>query len=727
MGNAPPVIPGSVVSRTNGRISFATFEVDLSAGELRKSGVKIKLHAQPFAVLAMLLERPGQVVTREEIQQKLWASDTFVDFEHGLNKAINKVREALSDDAGNPRYIETLPRRGYRFIAPVVGGQREVESNADVKQASTLPSVTSDSPAAKKQLKWRMMLGAFAVLLLLVAVGLVVRSRLYHPPSTPFQKFTVTRITNSGKAFSGAISLDGRYIASVLEENGTQSLWLRSLPTGSDTQIIPPTTLQYDQLAFSPDGNYIYFRIRQGTNLDSYDLYRCPVLGGNSQLIVKDLASYAFSPEGQRIAYVRLNYPENGKYRILTASLEGENETVWQVASTVEQPNFMAWSTKGDQIYFSTYARDIGVSAIEVLDLATGKSHHLATFKNTRICEIQEAPDGRGLFATYWNANRWQLGFLRSTGGNIEPIHQDLNSCGDLTLSSDGRALATVYTKYPSTLHVLSKAGSGFREPLPVLSQSVNDVTSLNWSADGNLLIGKADLLLKMQPDGKKQTPILKDPPPFGVSSCGTDYLVLVGNVGTRWQNIWRINADGSGPMPLPSGWTDYAPACSPDQKWLYYVEGPTRRLLRMSLDGSGEAEVISHVPPDRYVMGHMMISPDGKTLAAAVEKPPKGMIDIAVFEVGSSSPPRILAAGISSDTIDLQSMHEGNSVAYVERSDGVDNLWVNRLDGSAPSQITDFKSDQIWAFSFSPDGKRLAILRGHRESDVVLLQESNR
>lgn len=108
------------VSQNNNRIArFGLFELDLSAGELRKNGARLRLQGQPFQVLALLLERAGQVVTREELQQKLWASDTFVDFDHSLNTAINKVREALGDSASNPRYVETLARRGYRFIAPV--------------------------------------------------------------------------------------------------------------------------------------------------------------------------------------------------------------------------------------------------------------------------------------------------------------------------------------------------------------------------------------------------------------------------------------------------------------------------------------------------------------------------------------------------------------------------------------------------------------------------------
>jgi DNA-binding winged helix-turn-helix (wHTH) protein len=110
-----PETPGFTVLR------FGVFEVEVRAGEVRKQGVRIKLQEQPFHVLTQLLKRPGEVVTREELRAQLWQSDTFVDFDNGLNTSINKLREALGDSADNPRFIETLPRRGYRFIAPVTG------------------------------------------------------------------------------------------------------------------------------------------------------------------------------------------------------------------------------------------------------------------------------------------------------------------------------------------------------------------------------------------------------------------------------------------------------------------------------------------------------------------------------------------------------------------------------------------------------------------------------
>src|SRR5467141_5305465 len=106
-------------------VRFGPFEADLRAGELRKHGVKLKLVGQPFEVLAMLLECPGQLVTREELHARLWPTDTFVDFDHGLNAAVKRLRDALGDSAENPRFIETLARRGYRLLAPVNGAAHE--------------------------------------------------------------------------------------------------------------------------------------------------------------------------------------------------------------------------------------------------------------------------------------------------------------------------------------------------------------------------------------------------------------------------------------------------------------------------------------------------------------------------------------------------------------------------------------------------------------------------
>jgi cholera toxin transcriptional activator len=142
-----PVLHYVVVPQNKAKIvRFGVFEVDLSTGELRKSGVKMRLQGQPIQILTLLLDRPGDVVTREELRQKLWPSDTFVDFDHSVNTAINKVREALGDSASSPRYVETLARRGYRFIAPVENGARDGSSSAAASNPSQPEASTSLHP-----------------------------------------------------------------------------------------------------------------------------------------------------------------------------------------------------------------------------------------------------------------------------------------------------------------------------------------------------------------------------------------------------------------------------------------------------------------------------------------------------------------------------------------------------------------------------------------------------
>jgi len=151
-------------------------------------------------------------------------------------------------------------------------------------QSTAQPSQTSSSAviAAAKQHKWGIVAGVFAVLILLAAAGFGVYSLLHRPAPTPLQKFTVMQVTNSGKAVRAAISPDGKYVLSVMDDNGMQSLWLRNVPTGSDTQVIPPSASEYESLAFSPDGNYIYFRkVPQTTMGNASNLYRSPVLGGH--------------------------------------------------------------------------------------------------------------------------------------------------------------------------------------------------------------------------------------------------------------------------------------------------------------------------------------------------------------------------------------------------------------------------------------------------------------
>src|SRR5208282_5066384 len=182
-------------------IRFGVFEVDLRAGELRRSGSKVRLQDQPFQVLAFLLERPGQLVTREELHTHLWPADAFVDFDHGLNAAIKRLRDALGDSAENPRFVETLARRGYRFLAPVNHPRKEV------------PAAPANPPALvapTRSRRWPFGLAIAAVLLVGVTTGWHAGHR-----SAAAVRFAERRLTGNPEndpVLSGAISPDGKYL-----------------------------------------------------------------------------------------------------------------------------------------------------------------------------------------------------------------------------------------------------------------------------------------------------------------------------------------------------------------------------------------------------------------------------------------------------------------------------------------------------------------------------------
>jgi len=174
------------------QLRFSVFEVDLRTGELRKQGLKVKLHGQPFQVLAMLLERPGELVTREEIREKLWPGDTFIDFENSVNNSIKRVREALGDDAAAPRFIETLPRHGYRFIAPVVGADDGVSTVAPAPLPPTPVEAMSPSPRGtavtdrRDSRRWKVLVPAAVIL-----VAAAIEGTFYFR-----SRQTVTRLTD---------------------------------------------------------------------------------------------------------------------------------------------------------------------------------------------------------------------------------------------------------------------------------------------------------------------------------------------------------------------------------------------------------------------------------------------------------------------------------------------------------------------------------------------------
>jgi serine/threonine protein kinase len=620
-------------------------------------------------------------------------------------------------------------------------------SAAAAPSSAPYPTTITDSStvaAVIKQHKWGAIGVGLAGLVVLAAAAFGVYSILQRGSSGHFQNFGITQVTSTGKASLTAISPDGRYVLTVVNDKGLQSLWLRNLATGSDTQVISPSPVSYKSLTFSPDGNYLYFIKATDATNTNFDLNRAPELGGPSQTVVRNVDSdISFSPDGRRIAFVRTNDPEVGKYRLITANSEGADEKAVLTAGPVsDAPPFLAWSPRADELGYELFKPDGALGGIAVVDVRTGKVHRYETFLDKVTQDFKWMPDGHGLMVLYSQKgpdyfSRSQIGFIPDASGQLRPITRDTNSYATLTVSGDGKTVATVQTKVSKNLYVMPGTGNQSGHIDPLLTQGQH-VYWFDWAADGNVIFSDYNHLSRIGLNRSVPTQLIGDENAaiLELAGCSRQHLVFswAFHGDTNSTSVWRTNTDGTNPMKLSDGRDDRSPVCSPDEKWGYYWDRSLRQLWRVSLDASGKPEALpgSAVPRTIPLGNGLGISPDGKLLTyvlSTVPTPddPYPQYKVALLELSSrESRPRLVDADERISSGGLSFTPDGKAIAYPIRESGVDNLWVQPLDGSSGRKITQFDSEQIFNFRWSPDGRTLCILRGHSDSDVVLIRESS-
>jgi Tol biopolymer transport system component/DNA-binding winged helix-turn-helix (wHTH) protein len=278
-------------------LRFGLFELDLVARELRKSGVRIKLQDQPFQILAMLLKRPSEIVTREELQKRLWPEDTFVDFDLSLNSAVKKLRQALSDDSENPRFIETLYRRGYRFIGPVNGSSLHSATLGSAESVSAPPLSEKPSPSVPAR-NFRVLAWAFIAVLVLVAAGL-----FWSNPSQPPRIMGYTQITRDGRAkgFGGLVAGGERlYIAEIELDHFVVG---QVADSGGETAVLPMPFQNVGVQDLAPNGSSILVTASEGTS-EGGSVWAFPLPAGSPRRL-GDLVvtSATWSPGASDLAF----------------------------------------------------------------------------------------------------------------------------------------------------------------------------------------------------------------------------------------------------------------------------------------------------------------------------------------------------------------------------------------------------------------------------------------
>jgi eukaryotic-like serine/threonine-protein kinase len=454
-------------------------------------------------------------------------------------------------------------------------------------------------------------------------------------------------------------------------------------------------------------------------------LYRAPVLGGTPQKLVTDIDSnITFSPDGRQIAYFRFNNPEAGKERLLLLPAEGGEEKVLDNRTVNVGLQDPAWSPDGKTIVCMVLQPGNAFSGLATYDVASGKEKLFFTSDMSIVQRPVWMPDESGLLAQE-TFGRNQIVFVSYPDGKMHSVTRDTNNYSEPSLAADGHTLVSVLSQPHYNLFTLPAASSMSAQARQVSSGA--PVFSFSWTRDSQLVTNSDSnsALSLLNPESGVKTPLgahqgaFTDQP----SACGDGRYVVFSSAfskGSKVLNIWRVDASGGSPKQLSTGKVDQSPVCSPDGQWVLYQDSVHGNgLMKVPIDG-GTPERLSD-----ELVAEFDVSPDSRTVAFATF----GHIGehVESLELLALDSKQILKKLVfeRSRSGHIRFSRDGKAVIYPFRHGGVDDLWAQSLDGSPGKQITDFKSEHIADFHWSFDGSQLGVVRGHTDSDVVLIRDA--
>ena len=688
---------------------------------------------------------PNAPVELQRIVRKALQKDREERYQHVKDLALD-IKELLHDiehsTSGN-RTNHIISNPEFSENPTII--HRTVSGNHATDKTSVMTSAASHKPA-RPQARRSTVLALAAILgVLVLAIGgyAVYSLAVAEQPlaAEAFLRPQISRVDTDGKVMLPAISPDGKYLAYVSGDIGSQSLVVRQISTDSMVTVVPPSNLLFAAVSFSPTGDRVYYT-QTSTDFSINTLYTVPTLGGTPKKLVEDVDSVVtFSPDGKRFAFMR-HTAQNNEDIIFTVdanSLETQEIIRSKRAGYDFFSNRPAWSPTGDRILIGAGKREggfMGNMVIGEIDIAEKKFRTIDEGKFFTVGNFAWFADGSGFLCAGRETQAgpvqvWQTSF---PSVDFHQVTNDFNDYAELGLSVDGKTIVTIKGETNSGLwkyNVASKAVS----PIAGEGRTVYGLNGIVEAPDGGLYFtnkeAKEYKLWKADASGKNLAKLTGEPGSFFAPAASPDgrYVVYV-RQKDKTSKIWRMNADGTGAVQLSeadSTALDFAPQVSPDGKLVIFQRqsGEDRvTFVKMPIEG-GPAEVL--FDREGWSVFSPKISPDGKRIAFGTYnmKTYQKRLQVASlvdYKFGA------IEKDLEYNLVNQFAWSpDGKELTVLTTRNGTQNIARQPLDGSEPTPVTDFKSGRIYGFAWAKDGKSLLLARGNTVNDLLLIRDTGR
>jgi Tol biopolymer transport system component len=600
------------------------------------------------------------------------------------------------------RCLEKNPERRFQSASDLAFA---LEALSDSGISSGPPIAAPARPRARRTLAWAA--GSVAMLALATWAYYFLRPR----EKAPFEHYSIQRVIDSKHVMLIAISPDGAYLAAVIRNAaGRQALWIHHVATGSERPIVQDAAYEYQDVIFSPDGSYIYFRIDAPETAPNgrEDEYRIPVLGGQAAHVLAAVdAPVSFFDGGQHLCFYRQNYLQ-GTYQFLSARADGSEE---HVLANGKKP-FLPDPACAPDGRLAVYIADRG--DVEILDFASGAKRTLPVNTGFRAFNLHWAPDGKGVFAT--TIPKEQIDFLSYPDGNLREITNDLSHYQGISLTRDSKMIATTTYERNARLTELSltKPSQLAEHPTGAIEWFEYLDNNRIVESDFGVFVGPRTVDFKTNETLSLNGGNLHFS--FAPARCGPGTLVVSGTLDGKAIGVYKVHLDGSAPTQLTTGVRDAFPECTSDGKWLFYVDNrePSAPYLMRQLLQGGTAQRVDASPV------WYDLSPDGKLLVHVTWG------EISRLQVISTDSLReIRSFPLPPDITALVAFSADSKTIFYTTWNGADStIWQQSLTAATALKVATLSGKMIVWIRPSPDGKKLGLTLTASTSEAALIRD---